>query len=199
MQTSPAAVGCHSGVMDRDRRSAPGDAGPPRDEADDRYHHEVDDPRDWDDDAFAMTGPVEAHGRGMDLGLLLLRLGSLLMVPHGLHKALDMEAFTAVVLTNLLGAQAPDLVAWLVMLSQVGLPLLIALGLFTRPAAFVLAGLMSAIWVLMTALRVDYTVLGQHGEVTGENALLYVALALPLVFTGAGRWSLDGLRTGGRP
>lgn len=165
----------------------------------DRYHHEVDDPRAWDNDAFAVTGPVEAHGRGMDFGLLLLRLAGLMLVPHGVHKALDIPAFTEAVAANVVGAQAPDLFAWVVMLSQVVLPVLIALGLFTRPAAFLLSGLMAAIWLLMVALRTDYAVLGQHGELTGENALLYLALALPLVFTGAGRWSLDGLRTGGRP
>lgn len=165
---------------------------------DERYHREVDDPGDWDED-YALTGPVEAHGRGADFGLLLLRAGSLALVPHGLHQALDMPAFTRVVASNFLGAQAPDLVAWVVMLGMVALPVLIVVGLFTRPAAFLLAAMMSAIWVLMVALRVDYTVLGPDGELTGENALLYIALALPLVFTGAGRFSVDSLRTGGRP
>ena len=59
--------------------------------------------------------------------------------------------------------------------------------------------MMSAIWALVVYLDRDYTLIGAQGELTGENALLYVGLALPLVFTGAGRWSVDGLRTGGRP
>lgn len=164
-----------------------------------RYHREVDDPSAWDDDAYALTGPVEAHGRGLDFGLLLLRCGSLALVPHGLHKAFDMPAFTQAVASSFVGAQAPEVIAWVVMLGQVALPLLLAVGLFTRPAAFLLAAMMSAIWALMFVVRVDYTVLGAQGELTGESALLYIALTLPLVFTGAGRWSLDSLRTAGRP
>lgn len=163
------------------------------------YHREVGDPGDWDDDLYALTGPVEAHGRGVDLGLLLLRLGGLALVPHGLHKALDMPGFSREVAAHAVGAQAPDLIAWVVMLIQVALPLLVAVGLFTRPAAFVLASVMALIWVLVIVLPLGYTVVGPDGALTGENALLYVALSLPLAFTGAGRWSVDSLRTGGRP
>lgn len=169
------------------------------DDGDAVYHREVDDPSTWDDDTYALTGPVEAHGRGIDFGLLLLRLATLALVPHGLHKAFDMPAFTRDVATSFVGAQAPDVIAWVVMLGQVALPVLIAIGLFTRPAAFLVAAVMSAIWALMIAVRFDYVMIGPDGGLTGENALLYVALTLPLAFTGAGRWSIDSLRTAGRP
>ena len=186
--------------MDRDRDGrGEGAHAPRRDPVDDAYHHEIDDPPTWDDDTYAVTGPVEAHGRSLDLGLLLLRLAGLPLVLHGIAKAVDMPAFTQEVSDHLVGGQAPDFFAWLVMLSQVALPLLVAIGLFTRPAAFLLAGLMSAIWALVVYLDRDYTLVGTQGEITGQTALLYVGLALPLVFTGAGRWSVDGLRTGGRP
>lgn len=192
--------------MDADRTAAASGAGDPastvpdaEQDGDARYHREVDDPPVWDDDDYAVTGPVEAHGRGVDFGLLMLRLAALLLVPHGLHKAFDMPAFTQVVAGNFVGAQAPEFVAWLVMLAQVALPVLIAVGLFTRPAAFLVAATMAATWVLTIVLRVDYALLGEHGELTGENALLFVALTLPLAFTGAGRWSVDSLRTAGRP
>ena len=85
------------------------------------------------------------------------------------------------------------------MLALVGLPVLLAVGLFTRPAAFLLAALMVAIWVFMVYLRLDYALLTDEGSLTGESALLYLGLALPLAFTGAGRLSVDSLRTGGRP
>ena len=71
-----------------------------------RYHREVDDPPSWDDDAYALTGPVEAHGRGLDFGLLLLRCGPLALIPHGLHKAFDMPAFTREV-TSSFNCRAP--------------------------------------------------------------------------------------------
>lgn len=163
------------------------------------YHREVDDPSGWDDDIYAVTGPVEAHGRGVDFGLLLLRLGALAMVPHGLHKAMDMPTFTQAVAANAVGAQAPEFIAWLIMLAQVALPLLVAVGLFTRPAAFLTASMMAIIWVLMIALRLDYTLLEEHGGLSGETALLHVVISLPLAFTGAGRWSVDSMRTAGRP
>ena len=107
--------------------------------------------------------------------------------------------FTDVVATNLVGGAAPELIAWLVVLGQVGLPVLLGVGLFTRPAAFLVAAMMAAIWGLAVVTRFDYTLLTGTGGLTGEPALLYVALALPLVFTGAGRWSLDAMRTDGRP
>lgn len=182
-------------AADRDRF---GDGPEPVDDRDGRDHREMDDPGDWDDD-YAVTGPVEAHGRALDFGLLLFRLACLPMLLHGIHKAADMPGFTAVVADNVVGSQAPDFLAWAVMLGQVALPLLIVVGLFTRPAAFLLAGMMVAIWVLMVFLRPAFVPLDANGALTGEPAVLYAVLALPLVFTGAGRLSVDSLRTGGRP
>lgn len=159
----------------------------------DDYHRDVYDR--WEDQDDVGGG----RSRGTDFGLLLLRLGLLLLVPHGLAKATDMAAFVETVDSNVVGAQAPEFFAWMVMLGQVALPLLVALGLFTRPAAFLVAAMMVTIWALMIYLRLDYTLLTETGGLTGEAALLYAVLALPLAFTGAGRWSADAMRTGGRP
>ena len=125
-------------------------------------------------------------------------------VPTGrnLHLVLVVPvsvAFVETVDSNVIGAQAPEFFAWMVMLGQVALPLLVAVGLFTRPAAFLVAAMMVTIWSLAVYLRLDYTLLTGTGGLTGEPALLYAALALPLAFTGAGRWSADSMRTGGRP
>ena len=65
--------------------------------------------------------------------------------------------------------------------------------------AFLAAALMAGIWALAVVTRFDYTLLAPTGGLTGENALLLVGLTLPLAFTGAGRWSLDSMRTDGRP
>ena len=168
-----------------------GEHGPP---ADQHYHREVYD--DWAED----LGPQEeSHGRGLDFGLLMLRLGLLLLVPHGVAKAVDMPAFVREVQSSFLGAQAPELVAWTTMIGQVALPVLVAVGLFTRAAAFLVAAMMAATWVLAIYLRLDYAPLTPEGALTGEPVLLYLVLVLPLAFTGAGRWSLDWMRTGGRP
>lgn len=158
------------------------------------YHRDVYD--DWDD---APAVDVEAHGHGLDFGLLLLRLASLPLLAHGLHKAADMAAFVDEVADHPVGGQSPDFFAWLLMLGQVALPVLVAVGLFTRPAAFLVAAMMAAVWALTVPLSIGYTLLTPEGALTGEAVLLYVGLALPLVFTGAGRWSLDAMRTAGRP
>jgi putative oxidoreductase len=164
------------------------------DDRSEHYHREVYDA--WEED----LGPAaEMHRPGLDLGLLVARLGTLLLAPHGVHKATDMTTFVREVGDNVLGAQAPEFFAWMIMLGQVGLPVLIALGLFTRPAAFLVAGSLSTIWLLEIYLSLDYQPLTPEGGLTGEAALLLVALSLALVFTGAGRWSLDAMRTGGRP
>ncbi len=65
--------------------------------------------------------------------------------------------------------------------------LLILLGLFTRPAAFVLAGEMAAAYWMFHAPRSFYPVLNG-----GDAAVLFCFVFLLLVFTGPGAWSLDG-------
>ena len=172
--------------MDREAHLDVGTGTDPDDDA--RYHRETD---DWE---LATAIIEETHDRGLDFGLLVLRLGSLLLLPHGLAKAADMPAFTRAVDSNVVGGQAPELFAWLVMLGQVALPVLLTVGLLTRPAAFLCAAMMASIWALAVLTRLDYTVLADHGGLTGENALLLDALTLPLAFTGAGRWSLDRMR-----
>ncbi len=149
----------------------------------------------------AWEGPAdgEVHSRGLDFGLLLLRLGGLPLLAHGLHKAVDVPALVDRVADNPVGAQAPEFFAWLLMLGQVALPVLVAVGLFTRPAAFLLAATSATVWAFTVPLALGYTPLTPEGALTGEPLLLYVALSLPLAFTGAGRWSLDSMRTAGRP
>lgn len=164
-----------------------------RDEVTDSYHRPV---YGWEDEEVEDR---ELHGRGLDFGLLLLRLGSLLLLPHGLAKAADLDAFVRQVGGNVVGGQAPELFAWLIMLGQIALPVLLAIGLFTRPSAFLTTGMMLAIWSLAIVARLDYTPLDPTtGALTGEPALLYAVLTLPLVFTGAGRWSADAMRTADR-
>lgn len=66
---------------------------------------------------------------------------------------------------------------------------LIALGLFTRPVAFVLAGEMAVAYFMFHAPSGFYPALNG-----GDAAILYCFIFLTLVITGAGAFSLDGLR-----
>jgi putative oxidoreductase len=64
--------------------------------------------------------------------------------------------------------------------------LLIAVGLFTRPAAFIASGQMAAAYFMAHATRAFWP-LQNHGEL----AVLYCFLFFFLFFRGAGRFSLD--------
>ena len=65
---------------------------------------------------------------------------------------------------------------------------LIALGLFTRLAAFVLAGQMAVAYFIAHAPKGFYPALNG-----GEAAILFCFIFLYLVFAGPGAWSLDAL------
>jgi putative oxidoreductase len=69
--------------------------------------------------------------------------------------------------------------------------LLLLVGLFTRPAAFVLSGFMAVAYFMAHASQghVLAPMLNQ-----GELAVLYCFVFLYFVFSGPGAWSVDGLR-----
>jgi putative oxidoreductase len=67
--------------------------------------------------------------------------------------------------------------------------ILLILGLFTRPVAFILSGEMAAAYFMAHAPNGFFPVLNQ-----GESAVLFCFIFLFLVFAGAGAWSLDGKR-----
>jgi len=63
---------------------------------------------------------------------------------------------------------------------------MIVLGLFTRPVAFLLSGLMAGAYFMAHAPQSFYPILNG-----GELAILFCFTFLYLVFAGPGRWSLD--------
>ena len=65
---------------------------------------------------------------------------------------------------------------------------LIALGLFTRAAAFICSGQMAVAYFMAHAPQGFYPALNM-----GEAAVLYCFIFLYLVFAGPGPWSLDAL------
>jgi len=72
--------------------------------------------------------------------------------------------------------------------------LLIALGLFTRPAAFLASGEMAVAYFMVHAPQGFWPVQNK-----GENAVLYCFFFLFVAGRGAGIWSLDALRRGVMP
>lgn len=68
--------------------------------------------------------------------------------------------------------------------------ILIVLGLFTRPVAFVLAGMMAVAYFMFHAPASFYPIING-----GELAILYCFIFLYLAANGAGPLSLDARRT----
>jgi putative oxidoreductase len=65
--------------------------------------------------------------------------------------------------------------------------LLLLVGVFTRPVAFILAGEMAVAYWMFHAPQSAFPVLNG-----GDAAILYCFVFLLLVFTGPGAWSIDG-------
>jgi putative oxidoreductase len=66
---------------------------------------------------------------------------------------------------------------------------LIVLGLFTRPVAFILAGDMAVAYFMAHAPRGFFSLVN-----AGELAIVYCFVFLYLAVAGAGVWSIDHLR-----
>lgn len=117
-------------------------------------------------------------------GLLILRvfIGGA-MFTHGLAKVQGgVEAFTQNVAN--MGIPAAQLLGPLAVFAESAGALLLAVGLLTRPAAFLL--------VCTMAVAV-FKVHGGQGFAAQEAAWLYLVPALFFLLKGAGRWSLDAL------
>lgn len=117
-----------------------------------------------------------------DTGLLVLRLGAglFMAIGHGLGKMPPSEGL--IKSTADMGFPMPALFAWSAALSEFIGGLLIALGLFTRPAAF--------FWICTMGTAAFI----RHAEdpfSTKEKALLYLTVGLCLALMGGGKFSLS--------
>jgi putative oxidoreductase len=98
---------------------------------------------------------------------------------HGLQKALGLLGGHAMPPLSLLGVAG-----WLELVGG----LLILVGWFTRPAAFILCGEM-AVGYFKQHAPAGFWPIVNHGEL----AVLYCFVYLYLFFAGPGRWSVDTL------
>lgn len=73
----------------------------------------------------------------------------------------------------------------------------VVLGLFTRPVAFVLSGMMAyAFWFVHVPMMGQGNIIPAANG--GDGAVLFCFVFLYLVFAGPGAWSLDQLRAARR-
>jgi putative oxidoreductase len=113
---------------------------------------------------------------------ILRIMTGLLFLQHGTSKYLGFppSQVTGVDPTSLGGVAG--------MLELVGGALMV-IGLFTRPVAFVLSGLMAAAYWIAHGPRNFFPLLNE-----GELAVLYCFVFLYFAFVGAGPWSVDAAR-----
>jgi putative oxidoreductase len=124
-----------------------------------------------------------------DLGLLVLRLGFGLALAfgHGLPKLLTFDKHVRSVTKH--GFPLPEPMAAISMLSELAGGLLLALGLWTRPAA---------VFVISTMLGAAFVVHSGDPFKKKELAFAYALVALVLFVAGPGRHSLDARISKGR-
>jgi putative oxidoreductase len=129
-------------------------------------------------------GGAEIECKLANVGLLILRLfaGLTMAFAHGLGKLPPSEGMVGAVAK--LGFPLAGFFAWAAALGEFGGGLLIALGLLTRPGAF-LMGFTMFVAAFM-----------QHGAdpfQKKELALLYLAISVMFLLVGAGKFSVDSL------
>jgi len=108
---------------------------------------------------------------------------ALMLLQHGTAKYLGfphVAAFDNLQFVSFLGAAG--------VLELVG-GLLILIGLFTRPVAFILSGFMAVAYFMAHAPQGLYPLLNQ-----GELAVLFCFVFLYFSVAGGGAWSLDAAR-----
>ena len=122
--------------------------------------------------------PIPATWAPRLLSLLRIVAG-LAFLSHGISKAFGVPLFP----------MPMNPLLWVAAVLELGGGVLILVGLFTRPVAFVLSGMMAVAYFLAHAPR------GFYPSVNGgEAAMLYCFTFLYLAAAGAGPWSLDAQR-----
>ena len=121
-------------------------------------------------------------GKWRPQGLAVLRIvTALLFLAHGTGKLLGLPDL----------GFSPDLMSlpWIAGALEIVGGVLLVLGLYTRPVAFVLCGEMAFAYFMTHAPQGFYPI--RNG---GELAVLYCFIFLYFVFAGPGAWSLDRRR-----
>ena len=117
------------------------------------------------------------------LGLLRI-VTALIFIAHGTQKLFGFPAPPAS------GLPAAFTLFWFGAVLETFGGLLILIGLWTRPVAFVLAGEMAYAYWMFHAPRSMYPLLNG-----GDAAVLYCFIFLYLVAAGAGAWSVDSRKS----
>ena len=127
---------------------------------------------------------------GDDLGKLVLRLTlGVLTLLHGVAK---IAGGVAGIVGMVEKAGLPGAFGYLVYVGEVLAPLLVIVGLWTRPAALVIAVNMVVAVALVHAH--ELWTLGKQGGWALELQGMFFFVALAVALLGAGRYSIGGIR-----
>lgn len=122
-----------------------------------------------------------------DQGRLVLRVAVAgLMLPHGLAKISGGVDWISGMLTQM---GLPGVLAYGAYVGEIVAPLLVLAGVFTRPAALVMA--LHMLMAVLLARRGDIlTISDMSGGLAIEVELLFLLGALAIVLLGSGRYAL---------
>ena len=122
-----------------------------------------------------------------DIGKLILRLGvAILLAFHGISKITKGIAWMS---GPLHAHHLPTFLGYGVYVAEVVAPILLIVGIFTRPAALVIAFELSMALFLVVGAK-TFAITPQTSALGGELQLLYIFSALAIVFLGSGRFAL---------
>jgi len=124
------------------------------------------------------ASPLEAVWSPRLLSILRI-VSALIFMAHGTQKILGFPAGASPEMFSL---------SWIAGMLELFGGALLVLGLFIRPVAFVLSGLMACAYWIAHAPKSFFPVLNG-----GDAAILYCFVFLYFVAAGGGVWSLDNL------
>jgi putative oxidoreductase len=135
-----------------------------------------------------MQTKTTVHSSTDDTGKLVLRAAlAIMLLFHGYAKVTGGIGFIAGMLDKL---GAPAAVGYLVYVGEVIAPLMILAGIFTRPAALVVAiNMIVAVVLVHTG---EFFTIGKTGGWALELQGMYFFAAVAVALLGAGRYSLGG-------
>ncbi|HEY8607584.1 MAG TPA: DoxX family protein [Noviherbaspirillum sp.] len=132
----------------------------------------------------------QAGGVSEDMGKLLLRAAlAILILFHGVAKIFNGVGF----ITGMMGKMGlPAEFGYLVYVGEVLAPILVLIGLWTRPAALVIA--INMVFAVVLVHMGEVFSVTKTGGWALELQGLFLAAALAVALLGAGRYSVGGSR-----
>ncbi|WP_454909409.1 DoxX family protein [Variovorax gossypii] len=122
-----------------------------------------------------------------DTGKFILRVSlGVLILLHGIAK---LQGGVGSISGMLAQHGLPGALAYLVYIGEVVAPVLLIIGLYTRPAAWIVA--INMLVALALVHMKDLTAFGKHGGWALELQGMFLFAALALAFMGGGRFALS--------